>query len=81
MRPRDTEVDELQRAHFPKVLFKVVSPSTAEADRGVKLLGYRRLPSVAAIVHIDPVIEEVTVNERTGPRDWKDRTLGEGKNL
>ena len=79
--PRDTEVDELQRAHFPKVLFEVFSPSTTETDRGTKLLEYRRLPSVEAIVHIDPVTEEITVYERTGPRDWKDRTLSAGEDL
>ena len=73
--PRDIEVDELQRAHFPKVLVEVFSPSTAEADRGAKLLEYRRIPSVEAIVHVDPVLETVELYERTGPREWRETPL------
>lgn len=76
--PRDIEVDELQRAHFPKVLVEVFSPSTAEADRGAKLLEYRRIPSVEAIVHVDPVLETVELYERTGPREWRETPLPRG---
>jgi Uma2 family endonuclease len=79
--PRDTDVDELQRAHFPKVLFEIFSPSTADADRGVKLREYRRIPSVAAIVHIDPVTETVELFERIGPSDWRETVLPSGARL
>ena len=79
--PRDLEIDELQRAHFPKILFEVFSPSTADADRGEKLLEYRRIPSVEAIVHIDPVLETIELYERTGPREWRETPLERGSEL
>ena len=79
--PRDVEVDEVQRAHFPRVLFEVFSPSTEDVDRGVKLGEYRRLPSVRAIVHIDPTTEVIELFERAGPSEWRERVLAPSEAL
>ena len=79
--PRDLEVDELQTAHFPAILFEVFSPSTADADQGVKLLEYRRLPSVRAVVHVDPATETVLVYERIGEREWRETIVARGEVL
>ena len=79
--PRDLEVDELQTAHFPSILFEIFSPSTADADRGAKLTEYRRLPSVRAVVHVDPGTETAEVYERIGEREWRETTLARGEEL
>lgn len=79
--PRDVEVDEVRTAHFPALLFEVFSPSTAEKDRGLKLIEYKRLPTVKMIVHVDPATETVATYERLGAREWRERTLEQGDTL
>lgn len=79
--PRDIEVDELQQAHFPSVLIEVFSPSTTDADRGQKLVEYKRLPTVQTVVHIDPETETIELYERMGPGAWQESTLQRGEAL
>lgn len=73
----DAEADTLVN---PKVLFEVLSPSTADYDRGGKFAQYRRLPSLAEYVLISqdrPLIEhyvrqphgEWLLAEKTGMED------------
>ena len=49
----------------PVVLFEVLSPSTADYDRGAKFEHYRRIPSLRAYVLVDPDTPHVTVLERS----------------
>ncbi|MCY2993196.1 MAG: Uma2 family endonuclease [Planctomycetota bacterium] len=63
----DAEVDTLLN---PKVLVEVLSPSTADYDRGGKFTHYRRLPSLHEYVLISqdrPLVEHYV---RQGPDEW-----------
>jgi Uma2 family endonuclease len=56
----------------PKVVFEVLSPSTASNDQIVKLAEYRALPGLDAIVFIDPTNERNRVVDPTTEveADW-----------
>ncbi len=63
----DAEVDTLLN---PKVLVEVLSPSTADYDRGGKFTHYRRLPSLHEYILISqdrPLVEHYV---RQGPDEW-----------
>ena len=63
----DAEVDTLLN---PKVLVEVLSPSTADYDRGRKFTHYRRLPSLQEYVLISqdrPLVEHYV---RQGQDEW-----------
>ena len=63
----DAEVDTLLN---PKVLVEVLSPSTADYDRGGKFTHYRRLPSLQEYVLISqdrPLVEHYV---RQGQDEW-----------
>ncbi len=63
----DAEVDTLLN---PKVLVEVLSPSTADYDRGGKFTHYRRLPSLQEYVLISqdrPLVEHYV---RQGKDEW-----------
>ena len=53
----------------PKVVIEILSPSTAQADRNVKLDEYKGLASVDAVVLIDPEGERVHAVHRA-PHGW-----------
>ncbi len=81
--PRDTGTNQNQKrsGQFPKVIFEVLSRSTQGVDRGRKLAQYKALPSVAAIVLIDPETETIDLAERIGTNDWRERVLAKGAEL
>jgi Uma2 family endonuclease len=54
----------------PKVLIEVLSPSTADYDRGEKLVHYKQLPSLEAIVLFDHAAERAELWHRAGT-DWR----------
>ena len=56
----------------PKVIFEVLSPSTAHYDLGEKLDEYRTVASLDAVVFADPESERVRVVGRTGVASWSD---------
>ncbi|MDD5298372.1 MAG: Uma2 family endonuclease [Rhodocyclaceae bacterium] len=56
--------------HSPKVIIEVLSPSTANYDRGEKFFAYRRLPSLVEYALIDPESRQVEVYRRVGEGDW-----------
>lgn len=56
----------------PRVIVKVLSPSTRRLDEGVKLAEYRALPGVDTMLLVDPEAERVRVLQRTGPGAWTD---------
>ena len=63
----DAELDTLLN---PKVLIEVLSPSTADYDRGGKFAQYRRLPSLQEYVLISqdrPLVEHYV---RQPPNQW-----------
>ena len=54
----------------PKVLIEVLSPSTADYDRGEKLVHYKQLPSLEAIVLFDHAAERAELWQRAGT-EWR----------
>lgn len=81
--PRDLDLDDVKARDFrhPKVIFEVLSPSTEDDDRGLKVVQYKRLASVAAIVLVDPVGRRIEVHERRAADDWLHRLLPPGSDL
>ena len=59
-------------ADDPVVIFEVLSPSTSKGDQGDKLNAYRAVPSLDAIVFVDPENELTRVIQRLGPTSWRD---------
>ena len=61
----------------PKVLIEILSPSTAEYDRGEKLVHYQQIESLDAIVLFDHAAQRAEVWERRGttwnPREERER--------
>jgi Uma2 family endonuclease len=70
--PAAREKDSLRTFDDPKVIFKVLSPSTSGADQGTKLDEYRGLASLDTIVFVDPENELTRVFQRLGPTSWRD---------
>ncbi len=56
--------------HAPKVIIEVLSPSTADYDRGEKFRAYRQLPSLAEYALIDPESRSIEVFRRQDNDDW-----------
>ena len=54
---------------MPRVVFEVLSPSTASNDQITKLAEYRRLPGLKAVVFVDPETERVRIVNVTESRD------------
>lgn len=54
----------------PKVIIEVLSPSTADYDRGEKFRAYRQLPSLAEYALIDPASRNIEVFRRQRGDDW-----------
>jgi Uma2 family endonuclease len=68
----DPAFDAAKAFTDPRVLFEVLSGSTARTDLTVKLEEYKALPSVDTIVFVDIAAERLRVLQRTGPRAWSD---------
>lgn len=72
-RGRDTEQnDRTITFDDPKIIFEVLSESTAKYDLNEKLDEYRTIASVDAVVFADPDKERVRIVSRTGPASWSD---------
>lgn len=54
----------------PVAVFEVLSPSTRQNDRHVKLQEYMRHPTLRCIVHVDPGIMDVLVTMRDAGGTW-----------
>lgn len=63
---RDATETTLQN---PTVVGEVLSPTTARYDRGEKFALYRGVPSVQAVVYVDPDARTVELRQRT-PTGW-----------
>ena len=66
--PRDVEPMKL---NYPRVVFEILSLSTASADHGVKLDEYQALASVDTIVFIHAARDAFTTFERASPTEWR----------
>ena len=69
---RDDLADDTGEAKLlgvPRVVFEVLSPSTASNDQITKLAEYRRLPGLKAVIFIDPETERVRIVDATENRD------------
>ena len=53
----------------PRVVFEVLSPSTASNDQITKLAEYRRLPELKAVVFVDPGTERARVVDTSNDRE------------
>ncbi len=54
----------------PQVIIEVLSPSTADYDRGEKFGAYRRLPSLQEYALIHPETRSIEVFRRQANDDW-----------
>ncbi len=61
----------------PRVIFEVLSASTATLDQGTKLEEYRWLPSLDTVVFVDPVNELTRTFQREDERGWNDSTFAQ----
>lgn len=61
----------------PRLIVEVLSASTRREDEGIKLDEYRRLPTVDAILLVDPAAERVRLLQRMSAEEWKDRSFAE----
>ena len=62
-------MDEAKLLGVPRVVFEVLSPSTASNDQITKLAEYRRLPGLKAVVFVDPETERARVVDTSAARD------------
>ncbi len=67
----DEAFDKNLTTDDPRVVFEILSASTARTDLGVKLAEYQALPSIDTIVFVDIAIDRLHVWQRTGPNSWE----------
>ncbi len=80
--PRDLIGTALDRAlEWPKVLFEVLSPSTARTDRIEKMREYRSIESTRTVVLVDAENRGLEVHERLNATEWRLRMLAPGEAL
>ncbi len=60
----------------PKVIFEILSVSTAAVDQGTKLDEYEQLPTLDTIVFVDPHAETVRTAQRMSPNSWRNELVG-----
>ena len=66
--PADLAADLVM--HHPRVIIEVLSPSTADYDRGEKFGAYRRLASLQEYALIHPETRSIEVFRRQSNDDW-----------
>lgn len=78
------EVDARQRPETltnPRIVFEVLSPSTAAVDRGDKLDAYRAVESLTDYVIVDPDRETFDHYARDADGSWRVRKLDRQSSL
>lgn len=68
--PRETDPGDENSVTNPTLLVEVLSPSTAEYDRGEKFAHYKRVPSLQQYVLVSPDEPRVEVWTRGGDGVW-----------
>ena len=71
----EPEKDRLRMFDDPKLVVEVLSDSTRDYDHQVKVDEYRNLPSVDAVLLVDPSSERLRLVRRTRPNGWRDEWL------
>jgi Uma2 family endonuclease len=81
--PRDLDLDLniTQSFRHPSLVLEVLSPSTRVEDRAVKVLEYKGIVTVEAIVLIDPLAKTIEVHERLDGENWLHRLPAAGIDL
>ncbi|UAJ10372.1 Uma2 family endonuclease [Glacieibacterium megasporae] len=81
--PRDLELDPdvTQSFRYPSIVLEVLSPETVVEDRAVKILEYKSIATVEAIVLIDPIAKTIEVHERLDGESWLHRLPAAGIDL
>ena len=71
--PRDLSrnLREVRSFRFPKLIVEVLSPSTAGEGIGDKLLAYKLIDTVAAIILVDPIDQTLELHDRVTPNEWR----------
>ncbi len=75
------ENDKLKQFDDPKLIVEILSPSTRRKDMDVKLPEYRAIPSLEAILYIDPDAETVQLSTRTKGGGWHDFDIATEENI
>ncbi len=68
-----------QHVAEPVLIAEVLSPSTAQYDRGTKLPDYCEIPSVREILLVSSTERRVELWRRDGPRWTVERLIGEAE--
>ena len=68
--PASPQNDEKRLLDHAKVVFEVLSPSTASNDQIVKLAEYKEIESIKTVVFVDPDGERVRAVGKDGSGDW-----------
>jgi Uma2 family endonuclease len=79
--PRDRADGRAQFISFPSLIVEVLSPKTAEYDRGDKFQMYAALPTVETYVVASSYQMTVEVRTRQGDADWLTRRFGRGDEM
>ena len=71
--PRDPQrnLSQVRAFRHPKLIVEVPSPSAAGEDIGDKLVAYKRIDTVTAVVLVDPVAQTLEMHERVAPNEWR----------
>jgi Uma2 family endonuclease len=75
------ENDKLKQFDDPRLVVEVFSPSTRHDDEHVKLREYQAVPSLDAILLVDPEAETIRLLTRGPGRGWKDVELEKGSEV
>ena len=65
----------------PKLIVEVLSPTTRRQDVEIKLPEYSALPSLDAILYVDPDEETVRVMTRTSNANWRSELISEDADI
>lgn len=65
----------------PVLVVEVLSESTADYDRGEKLDHYRKVPSLQAVVLVDPQERRIELWHRTAGQGWQQTGAGPGEKV
>ncbi len=79
--PATPEREQQRVFSDPRIIFEVLSGSTAKVDQGAKLAEYRELASIDTIVFADPENELTRVVQRLGPTTWRDDMFAQPHDL
>lgn len=76
--PSERDPESITHVTNPKLVVEVLSQSTAEYDRGEKLLHYQQIPSLQTVVLVDHEEPRVDLWVRAG-ESWQSRQFGPGE--